>query len=154
LQIYFCPKKKLKGWCYHRDNQICCEGAIKILDSIKGMKELVFLFMHFNKIKLRGITHYSSIKGETEENSDPKRSKYWPRLQSSWLRYKSENKNRLKEVVNLVRSTLAFSKAPGSAATSTKPKKPVQSLKEDCYKPPGKEDCYKPPSEVECYSGC
>ncbi len=152
LQNIFLPKKELKGLCYHRDNQIFCEGAIEILESIKGMKELVFLFMHFNKIKLRGITHYASIKDETEENSDPKRSKYWPRLQSSWLRYKSENNNRLKEVVNLVRSTLAYSKAPGSAATSDKstnsePQKPdnVQSLKEHCY---------KPPSEVEYYSCC
>jgi hypothetical protein len=117
------------------------------------MKELVFLFMHFNEIALRGITYYNSINAEVDLVAG---KKYWPRLLSSWLRHPSENKNRLKKVVHLVRATLAFSKVSGLAsasgtASNREPPKPVR-VEPVRVEPVRDEPSYS--GALECYSGC
>jgi hypothetical protein len=45
------------------------------------MKELVFLYMHFNGIAARGIALF-----EVKRNEE----KTWPHMHLAWLRYKSE----------------------------------------------------------------
>jgi hypothetical protein len=134
------------------------------------MKELVFPFMHFNDIALHGITYYNSINAEVDLVAG---KKYWPRLQSSWLRHPSENQNRLKKVVHLVRATLAFSKVSGlaSASGATSNREPPKFVRVKAIRvepvrvePPVRADCVEPPvraepvradyGALECYSGC
>jgi hypothetical protein len=148
-------------------NKLGSDGAKTVINSISCMKELVFLFIHFNNISSSCIAHFMSMRNE---------QRVWPLMQVAWLRYESELKSSLKKVVTVISGALSLremTKAesgeqksissqistaaslavdPGTTSKSEPVSTELVSVAEqESYNPP--QESYTAPDDSTCYFG-
>ncbi len=106
-----------------------------MFNSMVHMKELVFLFIHFNNIQGDGIEHFTQIRNQQT----------WPVLEAAWLRRPSET-NRFRIAVTKVMAIRRLSRSKSSKSLLNNSSDPQLQDAED-------EPAEQPEAQVYYYGG-